>query len=315
MFGIVVTDITTRCNFKCSHCLRGKRSVQDASLDMLNKFYTDGHKANLGLVSISGGEPILHPKFFEMIKLINEHGYNFNFVTNGYLYKDYEDVLKYRAKLECIIVSIDGVSKESYEKMRGIMGYEHAWETVKYYADRDVYVKVQVCLSAANKHESVDFIEKAVKYGAREIAFTGIITEYDDTYKLSNEEKAECWDNIVKFCGRYNIIVSRCAALGTVGGVDFCRALNSTCAPRLSPEGNFYTCCDIYRNGKIGNIEEESYLELFQKATIVNGYLQSLRIKYFDEENKLPWFNTCEFCTNHIEEAIRLAGIREAARV
>lgn len=307
MFGIVVVDLTTKCNFKCPHCLRGKRAPQDLSMDLLDKFYTEGHDVDLGLISISGGEPILHSHFFENIDLIVRHGYKFNYVSNGYLYREYEDVLKYREKLECMIISIDGVTKESYSKMRGDIGFERAWEAVKFYSDKGVYMKVQVVLSGANQHEAEELVEKAVKYGAKEISFTGIITEYDDTYALTQEQKSECWNKINTVARRYNIAVTRCAALGNFGGIDFCRALTATCAPRLSPTGDFYTCCDIWKDDiSVGNIADTSYGELFQKAIIVNGYLRALRLKYFKEESNKAGFNSCEFCVRHIEEAMSM---------
>lgn len=60
-------QITTKCNFTCAHCcysctMRGKHGDYNTIIDAIS--FARGYTEN---VSIGGGEPTLHPRFFDVL--------------------------------------------------------------------------------------------------------------------------------------------------------------------------------------------------------------------------------------------------------
>jgi organic radical activating enzyme len=76
-------QITTKCNMHCAHCcysctMRGRHAKWETLVDSIAfaRGYTES-------ISIGGGEPTLHPRFFDVLKMCLE---NFDYVwlaTNG----------------------------------------------------------------------------------------------------------------------------------------------------------------------------------------------------------------------------------------
>src|SRR5262249_32945072 len=74
-----------RCNLACTYCNEFDHSSQPVPLpEMLARV---DKLANLGasVVTISGGEPLLHPQLEEIIRRIRSHGAIATLITNAYL--------------------------------------------------------------------------------------------------------------------------------------------------------------------------------------------------------------------------------------
>ena len=109
----IVFILTTRCNFRCKHCIRDYYSKQtDLSLSIARKALKEAKELGFKHVALTGGEPILHPKFDKMVDLICSYGLTWSVVTNGSMFKKYEYSIKKHGK-ECTFfsVSLDGLEK------------------------------------------------------------------------------------------------------------------------------------------------------------------------------------------------------------
>ena len=106
------------------------------------------------------GEPLLHPEIVNLVRIAKDEGVTeVQFNTNGYfLTKDIACNLA-KAGLDRIIISVDGVSKETYENIR--MGgdfyklFNNILEIYKAYADLEnaPKIRLQICKQPANEHE------------------------------------------------------------------------------------------------------------------------------------------------------------------
>ena len=85
-------QITTKCNMKCAHCcFAATRSGAHMELNVFQKALSIA--VNRGnSFTIGGGEPTMHPRFFEYLKLVREESLRGNFeispfmATNGKAY-------------------------------------------------------------------------------------------------------------------------------------------------------------------------------------------------------------------------------------
>ena len=116
-------EITNRCNLHCKHCgssctSKGQSlSVQDVE-NTLASIQSD-HP----MICLTGGEPLLHPDFFEIAKLVRAMGFSWGMTTNATLI-DEETAFKLRqAEMSTVSVSLDGL-EYSHDLLRGQTG---AW--------------------------------------------------------------------------------------------------------------------------------------------------------------------------------------------
>ena len=81
----VVFHITDRCQLNCKHCLRDPEiKSQDLSLDLICNVLDEAWQLyRCKHVGLTGGEPSLHPQFYEIIDAIVARGYTWHVVTNS----------------------------------------------------------------------------------------------------------------------------------------------------------------------------------------------------------------------------------------
>src|SRR6202167_671587 len=74
-----------RCNLACTYCNEFDDVSDPVPIDEMRRRI--GHLGRLGtsVITISGGEPLLHPDLDEVIKAIRKTGAIAGMITNGYL--------------------------------------------------------------------------------------------------------------------------------------------------------------------------------------------------------------------------------------
>lgn len=124
-------EILNLCNFNCIHCYN-----QDLTRFVMNKslfIHLVDQLIDLGCenVTLTGGEPLLHPDFYDLYKYCWDKGLNISLYTNGYLLNNYVDFLKsYPPKK--IDISLYGITNETYKKICGLeKGFDIVSSNVK----------------------------------------------------------------------------------------------------------------------------------------------------------------------------------------
>ena len=84
-----VLDILRGCNCRCEACYNADRSVACKTLDQLKaELAVLRRHRNLKAVSLSGGEPLMHPQVLEIVRWLTEEGLVAASLTNGILFTD-----------------------------------------------------------------------------------------------------------------------------------------------------------------------------------------------------------------------------------
>ena len=105
-----------RCNLACEYCNEYDDFSKPVPTDVM--FQRVDKLAGLGtsVVTISGGEPLLHPELDQIIGRIRQHGIVAGMITNGYLLMPERIERLNDAGLEWLQISIDNVNPDEVSK-------------------------------------------------------------------------------------------------------------------------------------------------------------------------------------------------------
>jgi MoaA/NifB/PqqE/SkfB family radical SAM enzyme len=105
-----------KCNLSCAYC----NEYDDVSkpVPLATMFERLDHLAKLGtsIITISGGEPLLHPELDEIIARIRKHGMIAGLITNGYLLTADRVKRLNHSGLDHLQISIDNVMPDEVSK-------------------------------------------------------------------------------------------------------------------------------------------------------------------------------------------------------
>ena len=116
-------EITNRCNLNCVHC--GSRcsssgealSVKDVETTLSSVLQ------DKPAVCLTGGEPMLHPEFFDIAECVHGKGFSWGMTTNATLIDDEAAERLKQTGMSTVSVSLDGM-EESHDRLRQRQG---AW--------------------------------------------------------------------------------------------------------------------------------------------------------------------------------------------
>jgi len=105
-----------RCNLSCAYCNEYDDFSDPVPLEEM--YRRIGKLAALGttLVTISGGETLLHPQLDDIIRRIRSHGMIAGLITNGYLLTPQRIQQLNAAGLDHLQISIDNVKPDEVSK-------------------------------------------------------------------------------------------------------------------------------------------------------------------------------------------------------
>ena len=151
----IYLEPTTDCNLSCRTCMRSSWTEPGGTMQMTSyvKLLEDlGRAPRMPALSFWGiGEPLLHPHIVEMIRLAGQRGAETELVTNGLLLTRRMADGLLAAGLDRIVVSVDGVSRESHADTRSG-------------ADLEIVKKNVASLNAARLFSGLDRPEIGIEF-------------------------------------------------------------------------------------------------------------------------------------------------------
>jgi MoaA/NifB/PqqE/SkfB family radical SAM enzyme len=117
-------EITTQCNERCIHCYCPenieKKHLED--LELFDRMLAEFAEMEFIYLTLTGGEPLLNPKFREIFKIGRKHRYSITVKTNGTLID--EDFASFFGEMrpEEVTVSIYSSDSSEHDSITGIPG-------------------------------------------------------------------------------------------------------------------------------------------------------------------------------------------------
>lgn len=271
-------EIVLRCNLHCQICpmqdisrMMPDRKPVLMDLELFKEILNQISDRPRTLLLTIFGEPLLHPRLMDFIKIAKEKKHRVTLVTNGTLLNREMAKEFIFLNTDKITFSIDGCKKETYESIRKGANYDRVIENLKYLSQLNeqagnlMTIDINYVVSSQTANETKDFFKNYQQY-VSEIHF---IPRHNWGGKLD---------------GMRPIVFKRypCIFLWTIF--------------HIAPEGNVLLCCnDFELESKLPNISDKHCLDIWNDE-----------IKHFREQHlgKRINDNPCCRCNHYTTTAV-----------
>ena len=165
--------ITGKCNYNCLHCFNAadnNRLQSEFSLDEAEKLIEEAEACGINAFTITGGEPMLHPHFMDIIRSIYKHGmYVEELNTNGFFIT--QKILDEMKEIGCrplMKISFDGIGHHDWLRNRKD-AEEDALRAVRLCIENGFPVKAQTNVHRLNLHTMLPTVKLLNDMGVREM--------------------------------------------------------------------------------------------------------------------------------------------------
>ena len=283
----VIAEASNVCNLRCSMCFQIDEAlpvtqttkVPFMSMDTFRKIVDECSAYKTPALKLSWrGEPMLNKNFTEMIRYAKAKGIlEVTSLTNATLMDEKACREIVGARLDQLVISVDGFTKEIYEKIRVGADYDVVLNNIKNLLairgkSRKPFIRLQYTESVINKHETAAFYQY--------------------------------WKDKVD-----EITISYCQDFGSpeknvsinIPTHDFsCRQPFQRLV--VMTDGTVCVCAtDVMGSNAIGNIHQKSLKDLWQSPQINQLRDQHKSGKYYLN-------SMCRICAHNMVKANRMAG-------
>lgn len=156
--------VTRRCNLACSYCNEYDHSSQPVPIEAL--VGRVDHLAALGMsvITLSGGEPLMHPRLEDVVRRIRRHGMIAGMITNGYLLTAARIQELNRAGLDHLQISIDNVMPSAVSK-KSLKVLDRKLQLLAEFADFHVNINSVVGAGNSNPQDALVVARRAIELG------------------------------------------------------------------------------------------------------------------------------------------------------
>src|SRR5246500_1032487 len=176
-----------RCNLACTYCNEFDDFSKPVPLEEMYRRIDKLGALGTAIVTISGGEPLMHPELDDVIRRIRDNGMIAGLITNGYLLVAERIQGLNRAGLEWLQISIDNVNPDEVSK-KSLKVLDKKLQMLAEYADFHVNINSVVGGGVHNPQDALTIGKRALELGFS--STIGIIHDEDGQLQpLADEEK------------------------------------------------------------------------------------------------------------------------------
>lgn len=294
---------TTQCQLDCTLCPRiranSRSPIGHMDYDNYEKLIRELGPYLLAVALWQWGEPLLHPRISDMVRLAHQFGIMTMISTNGQVNPaDFDLKALFAAGLDLLIISMDGASQDIYQKFRrgGRVEFARRFIRAAAQAKRDLkavrpYINLRTIATSENEHE-VEHVRAVAKAdGADFFSVKSVSLYYDDdpddcrlpteknyrSFQYQGIEEAEAYRRMPNFCTK------------------------PWSWPTLRYDGALLVCeCDHSRQQEIGNVfQASSFREVWHGK-------RAREIRYHFNREGLIDLEFCRRCRYKMDDAIRV---------
>ena len=265
----IAFEPTTSCNLRCPECPSGLRSFTRPTGNAdLSDFKTLIDKVNKHVFYLSlyfQGEPYLNAAFFDMILYAKKAKIYTATSTNAHYLNEENCFRTIQSGLDRLIISLDGISQESYSKYRiggdlkkveeGIRNMVKAKEKLN---SLTPFIVIQSIAFSHNEHELEEIKGLKDTWGVDYVLIkTAQVSQPEESVLLPKNPKLSRYKYINGAYSLESNLPNKCWRMWS--------------SPVVTQEGQLIPCCfDKDAEHRMGNIVQEDFNEIWKNDKYLN---------------------------------------------
>ena len=188
-----------RCNLDCGYCNEYDNFSKPVPLEEMKKRLDILVDMGTSIITISGGEPLLHPELDEVIRHIRRRGMIAGMITNGFLLTRERIEQLNRAGLEHLQISIDNTAPDEVSK-KSLKTLDQKLVLLANYAYFQVNINSVLGSGVKDPEDALRIAHRAVNLGLT--STVGIIHDNNGQLKPLGPREIEIFEEIMTLSKR-----------------------------------------------------------------------------------------------------------------
>jgi MoaA/NifB/PqqE/SkfB family radical SAM enzyme len=311
-----VLNITNRCNFKCAHCFREAASKEDLALETIEDCLPTLRSLGVQTLALTGGEPILHPRFAGLVHLLAGHGFRLGCVTNGSYTPRYLEALeRHKDKVSYVALSLDGHTAEAHDRLRLHDGsFDAVIESIHAFHQAGYRVNISHVMSrhTATARDLVALAEFLSDKPVSSLTLGAVVPTPKNGHVQIGSSPQLLHEALGLLRRKLGNRVRITPAVGQNRSYMFCNNLQSMNDVSLRYNGDVVFCCDSIASNRgaiLGNVNEEPLLEILRRHPEKSSQVMAARLAAMAAGHQADC-NDCAFCNQVLADdktIVRLA--------
>ena len=325
----LVGIITLACNFQCQSCIREYNWNPHIDTDLFFDILKQAADFGISKVSLTGGEPMLHPDFEKICERAASLGLQIKVVTNGWLIDRYTFLSdpKFSTPNGSPIIhfSLDGSTAEVHDGNRKPGSFERVINGVKRIKQLQLSCTLNVCITQMNRNQIDEIFKLGNELGVELIFTSAIKTSQNLHLVLNDREKREAVYHLFEASKKYGVKYSTCTALsGSLTNKDIpfnytlCPKTTGLIEPTVNAYGIWQFCCDTILDGDNfgGDARKVSLVEAVKKQILAGSKISVARLGFLEKKVPIPdgWY-TCEYCNHYFKPSTHQDTQRKVIKI
>ncbi len=198
--------MTTGCNLFCQHCwitptfVKGEPSPGEfIQIDHLKSAVKEGKTLGLSSAKFTGGEPLLHPQFREILDYLTDQDLKLIMETNATLLDaELAKYMKDNSNIWFVSTSMDSHRPEFHDKFRGKPGaFKETIQGIEHLVNAGYRPQIIMSPHKANINDVDELIKLAVSLGAGSVKFNPV-TPNGRGEKMARDGKTLDFEEIIR---------------------------------------------------------------------------------------------------------------------
>ncbi len=245
-----IVSSTSRCNLHCPMCPRAitEFANQDIEIGLFRKIVDEGAPFFEFVIPQGGGEPLLNPQIFDLVRYCKSKGLRTGFSTNATLLRGEKLDDLFESGLDSLILAFDGATADVYEKYRQGASFEATRRNILEFLRRKqerkspIHVTVQMVRLPENQHQIGDFHAMWRIPGVDQVRIKEDEIGVDDVCIPSDDPPKKQKLNPCHYLWQGPIYVEE--------------------------NGDVYPCCHAWQAQPLGNVRHERLLDIWNNDRI-----------------------------------------------
>ncbi|MGH8010916.1 MAG: radical SAM/SPASM domain-containing protein [Candidatus Binataceae bacterium] len=289
-------DLTYRCNERCVHCYLDHDDLGEMTYDEIHRLLGQMAAADVFILTLSGGEPMMRKDFFPILRRARELNFNVKLKTNALLIHEREAELINQLGVDDIQVSIYSHRAEVHDAVTKVKGsLERSLKAIRFMVSHELRVTMATPLMRQNVADYPQVQVLAGELGARfeldptitphmngDRSLLSLNVAREDLSRVLHDESVV--GNVAEFCAPPAPDEDALDAIPCSAGHSYCY---------ISPYGEVYPCVQFPLPS--GNVRHQEFLDIWKNSPQLNE-VRGIRARDLPVCSTCPHVGSCSRC-------------------